>query len=94
MELLNHGEKEVIRKFAAGDRDLRAAAVKVYEEACGRINASRDREWAAEHRESVHMSFMREITSKCPDLMLRHQARLDLVGADNMPKATWPKEMK
>lgn len=62
-------EKAVIAGFASGDNDLREEAVTVYL-----------RHLKTADKQDVYMSFMREVVTPVPDLLLRAQYRQKILS--------------
>lgn len=65
-------EREVIKRFAAGDTSLREEAIRIH-----RLHLR----LSGVKRDDAHFNFMSEVDNKCPDLMLRARYRSQVIDA-------------
>lgn len=70
-------EREIIRRFAAGDTSLREEAIRIH-----RLHLR----LSGVRRGDAHFNFMSEVDNKCPDLMLRARYRREVLAAHQRSK--------
>lgn len=60
--MMDGPEREIIRRFAAGEVSLRDEAIRIHRNSLRRVGVQRG---------DLHFDFMSEVDNPCPDLLLR-----------------------